>query len=264
MTFSEYAGTAIVPTLSRLVLAAAFITAGYNKVFRTADFNAEQATILKNMGVTVTPAPAVTFATPTRGNESGEMVVVPVAYRPLQDSSGTAASPPAGSVTTHPVITNALTPGVYRAAAMYHIGLMVHDQKWPIQPVHEKWLTWAAAYTELVGGVMLLIGLFSRFWGLSLACVMGMAFFMVTMKPPHEVHKHIMDFFSWGQDQTHFATLFTQLGLFVLAFGVMLTGAGPLSLDRLLFGGSRKPMNPPPPPPDRPNRLEPIGTSLRR
>ena len=29
--------------------------------------------------------------------------------------------------------------------------------------------------------------------------------------------------------------MFAQLGLFVLAFGVFLTGAGPISLDRVLF-----------------------------
>jgi uncharacterized membrane protein YphA (DoxX/SURF4 family) len=256
MTFSEYAGTSIVPTLSRLVLALVFITAGYNKVFRTADFNAEQATILKNMGVTVTPAPAVTMAVPANPAVPGDVSIVPVSYRPPQDQPTTAA-------TTRPVVTNTLAPGMYRAPAMYQIGLMIHNQKWPIQPVHEKWLTWAAAYTELIGGVMMFVGLLSRLWGLGLSAVMCVAFYMTSLQPPMEVHKHITDFFTWAMDPMHSTTLFMQLSMFVLAFGIVLTGAGPLSIDRMFFGGPRKPVNPPPPPPDRPNRLEPIGSMKR-
>lgn len=263
MTFSEYAGTSIVPTLSRLVLALVFVTAGYNKVFRTADYDAEQATILKNMGVTVTPAPAVTMADPSLNmagvNDGDGASVMPVAYRPPQNPPTTSPATTT-TTTTHPVITNSLAPGIYRAPAMYQVGLMIHGQKWQIQPVHEKWLTWAAAYTELIGGVMILVGLLSRFWGLGLSIVMCMAFYMTSLQPPMEVHRHIRDFFTWCLDPMHGATLFVQLSMFVLAFGVVLTGPGPLSIDRLFFGGARRPMNPPPPPPDRPNRLEPIGS----
>ena len=254
MTFSEYAGTAIVPTLSRLVLAAAFLSAGYNKVFKDMEFPAEQATVLKNMGVSVTPVSTSAAATPRY--EGLDLVLVPASY---QDTS----SPPTTGSPSHPTVTTTLAPGMYRAKAMYAVALMIHNQHWFSTPRYEVWLTWVAAYTELIGGAMMLLGLFARLWGLGLACVMGVAFFMTSMQPPMEVHKHLTDFFSWGQldNGRNFSTVFIQLAFFTLAFGVMLTGAGPLSLDRLLFGGDRRPPNPAPPGPvaERPLRYDRAG-----
>jgi len=42
--------------------------------------------------------------------------------------------------------------------------------------------------------------------------------------------------FDFAKNIAQFNTAVAQLGLFVLAFGLLMTGAGPLSLDRLLFG----------------------------
>ena len=58
MSFSQFAGTTVVPTLSRLVLAAAFMTVGYNKLTTTAEFSADQADVLRTLGVTVKPVDA--------------------------------------------------------------------------------------------------------------------------------------------------------------------------------------------------------------
>ena len=47
-----------------------------------------------------------------------------------------------------------------------------------------------------------------------------------------------MDTRIFAENALAFNTAFCQAGLFLLAFGIFLTGAGPLSLDRILFGGS--------------------------
>jgi len=85
-----------------------------------------------------------------------------------------------------------------------------------------------AAFTELVGGGLLFVGLFSRFWGLGLAIAMGVAFYLTSwnlLLDSHLLNLKVPDF----------NRMFTQTGLFLLAFGVFLTGAGPISLDRALF-----------------------------
>ena len=267
MTFSEYAGIAIVPTLSRLVLAAAFVATGYNKVFKTFDeFTAEQATTLKSMGIEPTPVKVSTSAQP-RMNDS-EPRIVPVSFQESPAPPSTAPSAPAEKPQTpatsrtttttppHTVISNALPPGQYSATAMYRIALLIHDKHWGISPALEKWLAIAAAYTELVGGAMLLIGLLTRFWALGLSIVMVVAFYMTSVQPLAAVHG-FRDYFNLAENPMGFSTMFIQLAFFVLAFGLMLTGAGPLSLDRLLFGGPRVSVPPaPPPPPERPMRYE--------
>ena len=100
---------------------------------------------------------------------------------------------------------------------------------------YAKYGAWLAALTEFVGGLLILIGFLSRVWGLGLAITMGMAFYLTTMKS----YGFILDEpnpLVFTQNTPHAQGLAAQLGLFVLAFGLFLTGPGPLSLDRLLFG----------------------------
>src|SRR6185436_19397017 len=73
----------------------------------------------------------------------------------------TEASPPAPDVSTPPA-TQPLPPGKYKAQGLHKITLMLHDNNFP-QPV---WMARLAAFTELIGGAMLLLGRFSRVWGL--------------------------------------------------------------------------------------------------
>ena len=53
MRLDSTAGTTIVQTLGRLVLAAAFIPTGYIKLFTPAEYTAEQAAILQHYGVPI-------------------------------------------------------------------------------------------------------------------------------------------------------------------------------------------------------------------
>jgi len=266
MTFSQYAGTSLVPTLARLVLAAVFIPAGWNKVFKDADFTAEQATRLRSLGVNVEPATPKVVA--YDGSQMGAVQLA--SYRvqdaPPSDSPGSGSlrdpkppegdaqtqpstppeaaptqAPPAdqGTATTPPNPSGPLPEGTYRAQGLHQVTLMLSENHFP----YPVWQARLAAFTELVGGSMLLLGLFSRIWGLGLSIAMGVAFYLVSMKM-NGVFTMDPRAFAEIQHGAAFSTAALQLSLFVLAFGVFLTGPGPLSLDRMLFGGGREELAP--------------------
>jgi putative oxidoreductase len=245
MTFSQYAGTAIVPTLARLILAAVFIPVGWNKVFKDAEFTADQATQLKSLGVNTEPADPPKVIS-TSSEEAGNVRFALASYRqeatpppavqpPADPAPAQEPKPqdnPAVEASTAPsTAVQPLPPGKYKAQALHQITLMLHQFNIP-QPV---WMARLAAFTELIGGAMILLGLFSRIWGLGLAIAMGMAFYLVSIKVNNVVG---VDPRTLAENGDAFSTAALQLSLFVLAFGVFLTGAGPLSLDRMLFGGS--------------------------
>ena len=260
MTFSHYAGIAIVPTLSRIVLAAVFITAGWKK-FQPADFTPEQAKILDSLGVHASPK-----ATPVSLGHAASVRLVcyrqtqPEVEPPLQDdpppptetsdtasapaetqeppadqadgpaatAPGTSESEEAPASTTPASDAGARSTDMYTTSQMHHVTLMVHALGWPA-PV---WLGRLTAFTELIGGALLAVGLFSRLWGFALAIVMAVAIYMTSLPELQQI-----DFKLFAMGDKEFSTFIVQSALFVLAFGVALTGAGPLSLDRFLFGG---------------------------
>ena len=59
MSFSNTAGTSIIPTLSRIVLCAAFLPAGYNRLFgEDVDFSGAHADKLIELGIIDVPVQA--------------------------------------------------------------------------------------------------------------------------------------------------------------------------------------------------------------
>lgn len=290
MSFSHYAGVAIVPTLSRIVLAAAFITAGYKKVFTSSEYSLDEARKLQNWNITVKPKPATAWMSAPMDTRGAQLLVIAASYRQIEPpATGPATAPaeppsappsapvqnpphenppvvaPAQPVTpvvvpqatqpveaapattaptmpatrrtpiavppaTMPATTIPALPDAYTATSMYRIALIADKAGWP-QPKTQAWL---AAFTELAGGALLLIGLFSRLWGLGLSIVMASAFYLTSYSM---LQMHHWNLAALGVPE--FNSLFCQLGLFVLAFGILLTGPGPLSIDRILFGGPR-------------------------
>lgn len=247
MNFSQYAGIAIVPTLSRLVLAATFLFAGYSKLFTKAEFEATAdgkgpANRLHAWDVSVapkSPPPAPTAST------AAQWLVVRASYRqetpsnePVPGSPTTSdnkpppdSTPAPEAATTQALPQVTLAPGTYVAPTLYTLAIMLDDNGWRFPVL----LAWLASLSEFIGGGMLLIGLFSRIWGLALAAVMGVAFYLTSL-PALQSAPSVLDL---GHMQS--STLFLQCALFVLALGIALTGAGPLSLDRLLFTRSAPP-----------------------
>ena len=229
MSFSTASGTCIIPTLSRLVLCAAFLPAGWGKVMEKVEFSGDDAQRLIELGV---------IDAPTQANIGQGRSIFLASW---QDDVETSEPAPAETQDPQPPveeITPAVEPpadttaaGTYKARGLHHVTLMLDAKGWPA-PV---WMARLAAFTELLGGGLLLVGLFSRVWGLGLAIAMGVAFYLTSLPvlvDPGNVFTGLMNL---PKNTVDFATMFAQLGLFVLAFGVFLTGAGPISLDRALF-----------------------------
>jgi uncharacterized membrane protein YphA (DoxX/SURF4 family) len=107
--------------------------------------------------------------------------------------------------------------------------MLVSDSPYP-ERFKPHWLAWAAAGIELVGGGLLLLGLLSRVWGAGLAVTIGLAFYMTSLEP-------MLDYGVMNLPMPVFYQAFAQICLFVMALGIAMTGAGGLSIDRLLFGG---------------------------
>jgi uncharacterized membrane protein YphA (DoxX/SURF4 family) len=113
------------------------------------------------------------------------------------------------------------------------------EGSWP------TYLAWAAALTELIGGLLLIPGAFARIWGLGLCTAMGVALWSTTIHPNLGGDTAFLGFWpdlnaaygtsAWAQ----LTTGFWQLALFVMAFSIFLGGAGRLSVDHLLFGPAR-------------------------
>ncbi len=225
MSFSSTSGTAIVPMLSRIVLCAAFLPAGWNKVMTETTFSGDDAQRLIQLGV-IDAEPQAHIG-PNRS-------IVPASFQ--DEATGDDQAPDESpepeeqpAVTEDEAAATPSEPGTYLAKPMHKITLMLDKAGWPA-PV---WMARLAALTELIGGGLLLVGLFSRVWGLGLAIAMGVAFYLTSLPALLGAGNLFTGLFNLPMDV--FTGMFAQLALFVLAFGVFLTGAGPISLDRALF-----------------------------
>ena len=92
------------------------------------------------------------------------------------------------------------------------------------------WVAWGAAGVELGGGALILLGLLARVWGVGLAILMGVAFYMTSMGVI--VQYRVMQ----PLPMLEFNQIFAQIALFAMAISIALAGAGRLSIDGLLFG----------------------------
>jgi uncharacterized membrane protein YphA (DoxX/SURF4 family) len=248
MSFGSYAGTAIVPTLSRIVLGVAFLTAGYGKVFQTVEFVGDDAARLMKLNVLEGPSVSAghreLVVQPASlvqdGGDKGETTKESGQAAPDDKAAAADSTTPADAGTDHADETGdkAMAPASDargQALAMHRVTLRIDRAGWP----YPVWLARLVAFTELIGGALLLLGLFGRLWGLAFAIEMAGAFYLTSMD----------SYFSTGVFTTArgadgfalFNQVFAQAGLFVLAFGILLTGPGPLSLDRLFFGRRRTP-----------------------
>ena len=259
MSFSRNASANLVPLISRLVLAAAFIPAGYDKIMgEPVIYEGSDAELLQRLGVgeanheestdqpalyqddvqtgrlrdrirprddEPNPMPRASIPPPTPAplpppRPAPRPVINPP---PIEPPPVVEPTPPARYDTTGNTAQVSARP-LYRVAVM-----LVTNSPWP-EKLKPDWLAWAAAGVELVGGALILIGIGSRIWALALASTMAVAFYLTSLTPLIEtgVLNMPMDLFN---------QVFTQLCLFALALGVSMTGAGGLSIDGLFFAG---------------------------
>ena len=289
MSFSRKASANVVPLLSRLVLAAAFIPAGWGKIMgEPSVYRDQEALTLQQLGIgeslsaadlakagqdvlgsyqqdvetgrlrdrvgsgkdenEADPAGQPAPAPPPRWKPKPKPTPIepakpepPVVEEPVQEPTPPkpepvpVPEPPKPEPKPEPLpeppavdAGQADAPAV-KARRLYRVTLMLDAAGWP-QKLKPGWMAWAAAGTEVVGGALILVGLFSRVWGLGLAITMGFAFWLTSVGA-------VADYGFFSLPIPEFNRAFAQLGLFVLATGVLLTGAGGVSLDRALFRG---------------------------
>ena len=106
---------------------------------------------------------------------------------------------------------------------------LVLDNEWPQLGGWGKLLAWTAAVFELLAGVLLFIGLFSRLSAFVVCIIMGMALYLISYKING---MFTMNPFDWPLHKGAFAQLFTEMSLLVLACAIVVGGPGCLSIDR--------------------------------
>ena len=106
---------------------------------------------------------------------------------------------------------------------------LVLDNEWPQLGGWGKLLAWTAAVFELLAGVLLFIGLFSRLSAFVVCIIMGMALYLISYKING---MFTMNPFDWPLHKEAFAQLFTEMSLLVLACAIVVGGPGCLSIDR--------------------------------
>jgi len=264
MSFSHNASANLVPLMSRLVLAAAFIPAGYDKIMgEPVIYQGSDAQLLQRLGVggakdelsgdqvalyqdeiqtgrlrdRIRPRDDEPVTTP-RASMPPPTPAPPPPPRPVRPKPAPPkvinpppVEPPPVVKPQPPRYTTTGDDTLVSARPLYRVAVMLVDNSpWP-ETLKPDWVAWAAAGIELVGGALILIGLGSRIWGLALAATMGVAFYLTSLGPLLESGVLAMPMELFNQ-------VFTQLCLFALALGVTMTGAGGLSIDGLFFGGN--------------------------
>ena len=110
---------------------------------------------------------------------------------------------------------------------LHRIVLVLHHS-WPQLGGWGKLLAWSVGVCELLAGVLLFVGLFTRMSAFVICIIMGMALYLVS----HKINgMFTMSPFEWPLHQDAFSKLFTEISLFVMSLGLVCTGAGVISID---------------------------------
>lgn len=284
MRSRDRAGLALAPLFLRFALALTFVWAGLGKLMVREMVSGDDAAILANYGVLPNPhapqsprreAPATpelkapdpdaaeppsdpgpqSATTPRSGPDARGNTLL-ASFQEVNPDLATAADFPEPV----PVKRYALLVlGLHHAA---HPGLSAKDSAplmrlWPdFDPKtdFDPWpvrLAWAVSLTELVGGILIGVGLLTRLGALGVGGVMIGAIWLTTIGPAIQSGETMLavlpkhDAFD-GQAWT---TPLFQLTLLCSALALFFAGPGTLSLDRLLVGGPPKPPPPKPPAP---------------
>lgn len=99
-------------------------------------------------------------------------------------------------------------------------------------------IAWVVALSELIAGTFLILGLLTRISALVIAATMATAAWLTQMGPAIQNGTALLGFLPdlpW-HDPRAWTTFFYQLTLLAGGLALVFSGAGALSLDRLLFG----------------------------
>jgi len=190
----NFSTSSIMPLLARLVIAAAMLTSGWMNCFEQVQVRPAIVEGLQLLDIEVREQSATLQAS---GDDQDQSV-------PLQER------------------TSFTTRGVNRIVWLI-------SERWPELGTWGIVFAWTAAVGQLLAGILLILGLFTRLAALVVCVATGMAVYMVS----GTVHGMFsMNPFEWPQDTHRFIQLFAGLGLFTLSLGLLLGGGGMIALDQ--------------------------------
>lgn len=237
MRLRDSIGLTLSPFILRVVLAITFIWAGAGMLLPTHQFTPEQGAALANMGAI--EAPAAAPLSPAPSGDLGATTEAAPKYLPGQFPEG---------VQARPVLRLAILLDQAARPPFNDDGVEPRPI-WPLELAKGRWpvyLAYAVAVTELVGGMALLLGLFTRLSALGLVGVMLGAIWLTEIGPAVQSGHALFGFLpahgAFDHDasgKTVWMPLLWQLSLLGAAGAVFFLGAGGLSLDRIIFGGPR-------------------------
>ena len=202
MSLSQNASLQLAPLIARIILVTIVLPAGYVSIFRTSNFTNQDAARIEAMG---TPATMI---------ENSVEKIKPVALRVHAT----------GDTDKDKDESEKSSAGDHSMRNLNYFILRLDDSKVP-QPLI---VGWVCAIAELVGGIVLLVGLFTRWFALLL--LIGGAFHMWLMTWPQ-----IRGVLPWDWQVGTMHAFSTALTTVFISFSLVLTGPGRFSLDRLLF-----------------------------
>lgn len=238
MRLRDSIGLSLSPFILRLVLALTFIWAGAGKLLPVHQFTSEQAAALANMGAI--EAPTVAPVNPIPPADPATVTDATRKYLPEQFPDGAPARRVLGLAL---MLDRAAHPG-------FNDDGVVPQPIWPPELAKGRWpvyLAYAVSITELVGGMALLLGLFTRLSALGLVFVMLGAIWLDQIGPAIQWGNTLFGFLpAYGAFDVDvvgkpvWMPLLWQLALLGMSGAVFFLGAGAFSLDRIIFGGPRK------------------------
>ncbi|RLS97553.1 MAG: DoxX family protein [Planctomycetota bacterium] len=223
--------TTFVQLLARIVLFLAFVPTGWHHAMHIGNFSGEAGARLRELGIVSmqgwtehgTGMQRTSADSPTEDGtgmpRTDALVFVRVARQ-----GGEAPSIPTDAANAMDLNTRSL-----------HELTLVFDTHGLPRP--EIW-AWTVTAFELFGGSLILLGLFTRLWAMGLT-VWAIALLLLNTPSGAIAWDSI-----WQTTDPNLAAVRTlvlmQLSLIVLAASLLLTGAGKLSLDGVIFGGGGK------------------------
>lgn len=275
-------GLALAPLFLRLALALTFVWAGLGKFVARMEVQGQEAAILANYGVIPNPHAPQREPAPSDDQEPAPDQA-PTPETPAEDDQPSGLDGQARHPATPAIHLAARQEGSTQLAtaadfpeprsvrrwaglvlaldSAIHPGLSPEDSS-PLMPLwidfdpktdYDPWPRYAAlavAVTELVGGVLIGLGLLTRLASLGIAGVMLGAIWLTVVGPAVQSGHAVLGFLpdhaafdtdAWAKPMWLMALLCCSLALFF-------AGPGTLSIDRLLLGGPPKPAPPKPGP----------------
>ncbi len=196
MQLSDRLATGFVPLMARICLCLALLPMGWHKVFSQVAFSAADTARLNNVGV---------------GDDGLDWARIKSTGLGATDLSTASPAPHSAKPLT--------------VRALYMVSLHCEANGVPYPAV----AGWLVALSELVGAVLLALGLFARLAALAVAFVMGGAVWLTTVPA-------LRDLGWWNLPPQEYMQAWAQIGLLALAITVLLAGAGWLTLDSALSG----------------------------